>query len=167
MLGKTIALDYLLAKQGAISTITNTVPWSTLLVLYKVKEINKSLGYKTGWCFFRYIIWYQQVWLTGALTKEHSSVSWHYPPNSYNYSLLGVLCSPKVPKCMFGAISSIPDGLTVLEERETRWTTKSIIPWIWHYNLRNSQWDKSNVTLMVTNLSYMRAWPRRGNRWIN
>ena len=62
--------------------------------------------------------------VSGGLAKEYTSVSQSYLPDSHHYSLPGVLCSLKDPKCMFAIISSASDGLTARGEAETRYTMR-------------------------------------------
>lgn len=56
----------------------------------------------------------------GALAKQHTEVFCYYPPNRYQCSPSAVLCALKDLKCMFTAIGSTVDGLTVLGETESR-----------------------------------------------
>ena len=81
--------------------------------------------------------------------------------------------SIKVLKHVFVAISSTSDFFPALGETETRWTTKTVLLWIWHHNLWVSQWDKNDLTLMATDrdtngnclvsLSCMRGWQKEGD----
>lgn len=55
----------------------------------------------------------------GAMTKEHTLVSWYYPPDSHYHIISLVHYSLKGLKYVFIPINSTSDGLTALRETET------------------------------------------------
>lgn len=81
-------------------------------------HLNKTRGY-----IVRYIlgfIWYQLVWLMGALAKKYTSISWYHPLESHHFILPSAQGSLKSLKYVSVASSSISDRLTVLGEMETK-----------------------------------------------
>lgn len=142
-------------------------------IIANIRNQQTSYLYKTGWRPFRYIlcfVWCQLVWFTEVFTKKYTSVFWYYPPNCFHRGLPRALSSLSGLKCHS-------------HQQHIRWShcpwknrnkvnSKKLLPGNWLHNLWVSLWDKSSLTLMVTeneakikfstNLSQMRGWPEEG-----
>lgn len=152
---------------------------SASLVLQKIHtNWQTSHWAKTGWCSFQVHFLIHSIpagLFAGVPAKEYTSSRW-CPPVTITVVFLGCWVLSKV----FNVF--LPSSVYI---RWSHWTwrngnkisnqmdSKTILPCIWRHTQRVSRWDKSNLTLRVTeggsntkrlgNLSSMRGWPEGGN----